>query len=325
MRSGDVTVASTSSTAAGPRRRARRWAAGFRERDTWWAYGFLLPWLFGFVVFTAGPMVASAVLSFTDYSVISTTHDVGLANYRAIGSDPYVLKALKNTLIMTAMWVPADMLLSLLLASMLARITRFGGFFRTVFYLPVMTPTVAIGAMYLLIFNGNYGLLDRALSYIGITGPYWQTDPNWIKPGIVVLLIWQVGSNTVLYLAALKNVPQHLYEAAAIDGASSWRRFRDVTLPMISPTLFFTFIILTINGLTLFDQIYTAFYNPSNQNTSSDSSLMYVIYVFQQAFVYFHLGYASALAWVIFGLIMVVTAVQVVVSRRFVYYEGEAR
>ena len=296
--------------------------SGFRERDTWWAFFFIAPWLFGFVVFTAGPMVASAILSFTDYSVIQTTHNVGLHNYRQIADDPYVGKALKNTLIMTAMYVPADMLLSLLLASMLARITKFGGFFRTIFYLPVMTPTVAIGAMYLLIFNGNYGLLDRGLSLVGIPGPYWQTDPNWIKPGLVVMLIWQVGSNTVLYLAAIKNVPQHLYEAASMDGAGPWRRFKDVTLPMISPTLFFTFIILTIYGLQIFDQIYTAFYNPSNQNTSSDSSLMYVIYLFQQAFTYFHLGYASALAWVLFCLIMLVTIVQITVSRRFVYYEG---
>jgi multiple sugar transport system permease protein len=296
--------------------------SGFRERDTWWAFLFIAPWIFGFVVFTAGPMVASAILSFTDYSVIQTTHNVGLHNYRQIADDPYVGKALKNTLIMTAMYVPADMLLSLLLASMLARITKFGGFFRTIFYLPVMTPTVAIGAMYLLIFNGNYGLLDRGLSLVGIPGPYWQTDPNWIKPGLVVMLIWQVGSNTVLYLAAIKNVPQHLYEAASMDGAGAWRRFKDVTLPMISPTLFFTFIILTIYGLQIFDQIYTAFYNPSNQNTSSDSSLMYVIYLFQQAFTYFHLGYASALAWVLFCLIMIVTIVQITVSRRFVYYEG---
>jgi multiple sugar transport system permease protein len=318
-------VTSRRSPAPGSLVRVRRWAAGFRERDTWWAYAFILPWLFGFIVFTAGPMVASAILSFTDYSVIQTTHNVGLANYKAIGSDPYVLTSLKNTLIMTAMYVPCDMALSLILASMLARITRFGGFFRTIFYLPVMTPTVAIGSMYLLIFNGNYGLLDKALSYIGITGPYWQTDPNWIKPGIVVMLVWQVGSNTVLYLAAIKGVPQHLYEAASMDGASAWRRFRDVTIPMISPTLFFTFIILTIYGLQIFDQVYTAFYNPSNQGTSSSSSLMYVIYLFQQAFQYFHLGYASALAWVLFGLIMVVTIVQITVSRRFVYYEGGQR
>jgi multiple sugar transport system permease protein len=131
----------------------------------------------------------------------------------------------------------------------------------------------------------------------------------------------------VLYLAAIKNVPQHLYEAAAMDGASAWRRFRDVTLPMISPTLFFTFIILTIYCLQVFDQVFTAFYyNPGNQGgTAGDATLFSVIYLFQQAFVYFHMGFASALAWMLFGLIMVVTVIQIVVSRRFVYYEGGAR
>jgi len=288
---------------------------------------FIAPWLFGFIVFTAGPMVASAILSFTDYSIIQTTHNVGLHNYKLIYDDPYVLKALRNTLIWTAMYVPADMAVSLFLASLLARIDRLGAIFRTIFYLPVMTPTVAVGILYLLLFNGSYGLIDRALALIGINGPAWETDPNWIKPGLVIMLLWSVGSNVVLYLAAIKNVPQHLYEAASMDGASAWRRFRDVTLPMISPTLFFTFIILTIYCLQVFDQVYTAFYyNPGNAGgTSGDATLFSVIYLFQQAFVYFHMGYASALAWMLFALIMVVTVVQIVVSRRFVYYEGEAR
>jgi multiple sugar transport system permease protein len=322
-----TTAATRTISRPGPRSRARRWASGFRERDTWWAFAFIAPWLFGFIVFTAGPMVASAVLSFTDYSVIQTTHNVGLANYRAIGSDPYVLKALKNTLIWTAMYVPADMIVSLFLASMLAKLDRLGGIFRTIFYLPVMTPTVAVGVLYLLLFNGQYGLIDRALSIVHISGPAWETDPHWIKPGLVIMLLWSVGSNVVLYLAALKNVPQHLYEAAAMDGAGPWRRFRDVTLPMISPTLFFTFIILTIYCLQVFDQVYTAFYyNPGNAGgTSGDATLFSVIYLFQQAFVYFHMGFASALAWMLFGLIMIVTIIQIVASRRFVYYEGGAR
>ena len=288
---------------------------------------FIAPWLFGFIVFTAGPMVASAILSFTDYSVIQTTHNVGLHNYKLIYDDPYVLKALRNTLIWTAMYVPADMAVSLFLASLLARIDRLGAIFRTIFYLPVMTPTVAVGILYLLLFNGSYGLIDRALALVGINGPAWETDPNWIKPGLVIMLLWSVGSNVVLYLAAIKNVPQHLYEAASMDGASAWRRFKDVTLPMISPTLFFTFIILTIYCLQVFDQVYTAFYyNPGNAGgTAGDATLFSVIYLFQQAFVYFHMGYASALAWMLFALIMIVTVVQIVVSRRFVYYEGEAR
>src|SRR3954451_16529408 len=176
-------MATVTATVPGPRARARHWFAGFTSRETWAAFAFLSPWLFGFIVFTAGPMGASAILSFTDYSVIQTTHNVGLANYRAIGTDPYVLKALRNTLLWTAMYVPADMIVSLFLATLLARVERLGGIFRTVFYLPVMTPTVAVGILYLLLFNGQYGLIDRALAIVHIHGPAWETDPTWVKPG----------------------------------------------------------------------------------------------------------------------------------------------
>jgi multiple sugar transport system permease protein len=312
-------------TAPGPHTRPRRWASGFRERDTWWAYTFLLPWLFGFVVFTAGPMVASAVLSFTDYSVIQTTHNVGLANYRSIASDPYVVTSLKNSLYMTALWVPSEMGLALLLASMLARISRLGGFFRTVFYLPVMTPTVANGSMYLLHFNGSYGLVDRALALVGVTGPAWQTDPTWIKPGIVVMLVWQVGNSTVLYLAAIKGVPQQLYEAASMDGASKVRQFFNITLPMISPALFFVLIIDTLAALNQFTTAYTAFFNSGNNSQTNSAALFYAIYLFQQAFRYFNMGFASAMAWVLFGISLAITAINILGTRRFVFYQGEAR
>lgn len=311
-------------TAPGPLARARRWAAAWRERETWAAFAFLSPWLFGFVVFTAGPMVASAVLSFTDYSIIQTTHNVGFSNYTQLYHDPQVATALKNTLIYSVMFVPAHVIVALLLAMLLARVGRFAGFFRTVFYLPTLTPFVAVGVLYYLLFNGDYGLINAALGYIGIKGPYWQTDPNWIKPGLVLMNTWQVGGSVVIFLAALMNVPKNLLEASAIDGASAWRRFRDVTLPMISPALFFVVIINTIAALQTFDQAYTAFFNANTPN-GDQSALFYVIYLFQQAFVNFHMGYASALAWVLFGIVMVVTVVQIVVSRRFVYYEGGDR
>ena len=316
-------MATVSSTAApGPLRRARRWASGFRERDTWAAYAFLSPWLFGFVVLTAGPMVASFILSLTDYDIISSTQYVGLENYRELIHDPKVSLAIRNTLVYTALSVPATMLVSLGLAMMLARVGRAAGIFRTIFYMPVMTPAVAVGVLYLLLFNGDFGLVNRALELVGINGPYWTSDPHWIKPGLVLIALWAVGSNVVIYLAAITGVPQHLYDAAAMDGASKWRQFKDVTLPMISPALFFTFIILTIAGLQTFEQVYTAFFN-ANTPTGNDAALFYVIYLFQQAFTYLHMGYASALAWLLFLIIASVTAVQIVLSRRFVYYEGE--
>ena len=312
----------------GPRNRARRWFAGFKRRETWAAYAFISPWMFGFLVLTLGPMIASLVLSFTNYDIINSTSWVGVANYKAMLSDPNVTAALNNTLFYTALYVPSTMIFSLFLATLLNRLSqRTSGFFRTIFYLPVMTPQVAVGILYLLLFNGEYGLIDRALAIVHIPGPEWTTDPNWLKPGFVIMNLWAVGSNVVIYLAALRNVPQRLYEAAAMDGASKWRRFRDVTVPMISPALFFTFIVLTINALQMFTQAYTAFFNTGTTGTGvgSTATLFYVIYLYQQGFSYLHMGYASALAWGLFLVIGIITAVNWVVSKRFVYYEGGPR
>jgi multiple sugar transport system permease protein len=318
-------MATAATTAPGPRLRVRRWGAGFRSRDTWAAFAFLSPWLFGFVVFTAGPMIASLVLSFTDYSIVQPTHGVGWDNYSTLYNDPQVRTALRNTFVFTVFSVPAHVILSLALAAVLARVGRAAGFFRTVFYLPVMTPGVAIGILYLLIFNGSYGVLNTGLGYIGITGPFWTTDPNWVKPGLALMIsVWALGASVVIFLAAIVGVPRHLYEAAEMDGAPAWRRFKDVTLPMISPAIFFVVIINTISGLQTFDSVYTAFFNQSTPY-GTNASLMYAIYIFQQAFTFFKFGYASALAWLLFGIIGVITAIQIIASRRFVYYEGNSR
>jgi multiple sugar transport system permease protein len=317
-------MATAATTAPGPLVRARRWASGFRSRETWAADAFLSPWVFGVVVFTAGPMIASLVLSFTDYSVISATHWVGFDNYSHLVHDPKVATAMKTTLIYTAMVVPAHVILALGLAVLLARVGKIAGFFRVVFFLPTMTPAVAVGVLYLILFNGDYGLVNNVLGHLGIHGPYWEIDPNWVKPSLVIMQVWKVGASVIIFLAALMTVPQHLYEASAMDGASAWRRFRDVTVPMISPAIFFIVIINTIAALQTFDEVYTAYFN-ANTPFGTDATLFYSIYLFQQAFTYFHLGYASALAWGLFLVVMIVTAIQIVGSRRFVYYEGSAR
>jgi multiple sugar transport system permease protein len=320
-------LATVSTTPApGPRKkRTRRWASGFRERETWVAYAFLSPWIIGFLVFTAGPMIASAYLSFTDYSVISQTHVIGFDNYREMLHDPKVTTGLRNTLFYTLFAVPSHILFALLLAMLLARVSqKTAGIFRTIFYLPVLTPSVAVGILYFLLFNGSYGLVNAALGFVGIDGPFWQTDPHWVKPSLIIMHLWAVGASVVILLAALLGVPQQLYEAARMDGASKWRQFRDVTVPMISPAIFFLLIIDTIAGLQTFDEVYTAFFN-QNSPFGTDASLFYLIYVFQQAFTFFHMGYAAALAWLLFGLIMIVTGLQVWGSKRFVYYEGNSK
>jgi multiple sugar transport system permease protein len=226
------------------------------------------------------------------------------------------------------MTVPAKMAVALALALILARIAFAAGFFRTVFYLPDITPPVAIGVLILVLFNGSTGIVNRALGFIGIPGPFWTTDPAWIKPSLAIMSIWTVGGTMVIYLAALKAVPTHLYEAAAMDGAGPWRRFFNITLPMISPALFFTFIVLTIAGLQTFTEVYTAYFSPQEGSAGAanpDAALMNVVYLFRQAFEFFNMGFASAMAWLLFLIIMLVTAVQFLVSRRFVFYQGGNR
>ena len=313
-------------TAPGPRKRARRSAAGFGRRETWAAYAFLSPWIIGFLVFTSGPMVASFVLSLTEYEILTPPRYIGFENYSTLVDDPKIRKSLANTLIFTVMLVPATMIVALALAMVLIRVGRAAGFFRTVFYLPEMTPPVAVGIMFLLLFNGSYGLINSGIEKVGLPGPFWTTDPNWVKPGLVLMSVWSVGGTMVIYLAALASVPRQLYEASAMDGAKPWRRFKDVTLPMISPALYFTGLILTIAGLQTFTEAYTAFFgNAATQTYSSDAALFYVIYLVQQAFQFLHMGYASAMAWLLFVVIVTITLVQAQLSKRFVFYQGQSR
>ncbi|MEU3626201.1 spermidine/putrescine ABC transporter permease [Amycolatopsis coloradensis] len=304
--------------------RTRKWARGFRRRETLAAYAFLSPWMIGFLIFMLIPMVASFVLSLTDYDALRAPTAVGLANYRQLMEDPDVRKSLTNTLVYALMSVPSTMAVSLGLAALLARTgRRSAGIFRTLFYLPEITPKVAVGVLFLFLFNGQAGLVNELLGLFGVQGPQWSTDGAWVKPGLVLMHLWSVGSTVVIYLAALKSVPPELYEAAELDGASRWRRFRHITVPMISGALFFTLIVQSIAALQTFDEAYTAFYgNASSAGYSSDAALFYLIYLFQQGFQFLHMGYASAMAWLLFAIIMVITLIQVRLSKRFVYYEG---
>ncbi|MDG4805330.1 sugar ABC transporter permease [Micromonospora sp. WMMD1120] len=309
-------------TAPAPGRRRRTPLA---RREARWAYLFLAPWIVGFLVFYAGPMVASLWLSFTEYDVINPPEYTGLDNYRELMSDPSVARSLGNTVYYTALHVPLVMLISLGLALLLKRVGRLQGFFRTVFYLPVMTPAVAVGILFLLLLNTQDGLINRALGWVGVSGPSWTTDPNWVMPGIILMSLWSLGSTVIIYLAALQNVPRDLYEAAAIDGAGPWARFRSVTLPMISGALFFTLIVNTIASLQMFTEVYTMYFGNRQTQSSfnSDAASFYVIHLFREAFQFLHMGLASAMAWLLFVIILVITLVQVKLSNRFVYYEGE--
>jgi multiple sugar transport system permease protein len=286
------------------------------------AYGFLSPWILGFVFFTAGPVAATLVLSMTEYDVLSPPTWVGLDNYREGLTDPRVGSALTNTALYTLMYVPASVVVGLGIAMLLRTAGRATGLFRTLIYLPVITPPVATGVMFLLLLNGQEGLVNDVLRTFGLPAPFWTSDPAWIKPGLVIMTLWSIGSVTIIFLAALEDVPQSLVDAALVDGASRWQRFTRITLPMISPAILFVVVVNTIASMQMFTEVYTMYFGTVTTNPP-DEALLYVIYLFEQAFRFLNMGYASALAWILFLVIMVLTAIQLRVGRRHVFYRGE--
>ncbi|CCE76619.1 carbohydrate ABC transporter permease [Clavibacter nebraskensis] len=302
-----------------PRPRRSRMA----RREAVVGYLFISPWIIGFLVFTLGAMVYSLVVSFSDYNLATDiATPVGTANYERLFSDPRVALSLGNTLFFCVLAVPFEVCLALLLAILLARLGRGAGIFRTLYYLPKMTPTVATASVFLLLLNGNTGAVNKGLEAIGIDGPQWLIDPAWVKPSIVLMTLWGVSGTMVIFLAALKDVPRELYEVSALDGAGPVRQFFAITVPMISGAIFFNVVVLTIAALQVFDQAYLLFWRDQT-NASPDSSLFYGVYLFQQAFRSFDFGFAAAMAWLLFVIVLVITLIQVKLSNRFVYYEGD--
>ena len=320
---GATAVGSSDSRRTGPGRTGSGGMSKSR-RELLWALLFLSPWIIGFLIFMAGPMLWSLWLSFTDYDpLLPTTNFIGIENYQELMQDPLIRVSLWNTIFFTVFNVPGTIIIGLVLALMLDKVGRAAGFFRTAYYLPNITPAVAVGALFLLLLNGRDGLVNNALRTVGIPGPSWLNDPTWIKPGIIMMMLWSVGSTVIIYLAALQNVPRQLYEAARVDGASAWQQFRSITLPMISGAIFFTLIINTIASLQLFTEVYAMFFGQQDSGAASTAALFYVIYLFRNAFEFFNMGYASAMAWLLFIVIGIITFVQVRTSKRWVFYEGE--
>ncbi len=303
--------------------RARRGKVTYNRREAIAGYLFISPWIIGFAIFTAGAMIYSLVISFSSYNLATNTaKPIGLANYANLFEDPRVAVALGNTLFYAVMAVPLEIIVALVLAMLLAGVRRGSGVFRTLYYLPKMTPAVATAAMFFLLLNGNSGAVNQFLRLFGIDGPQWLVDPAWIKPSIVLMTLWTVAGTMVIFLAALKNVPTELYEVASLDGAGPVRRFFSITLPMISGAMFFNVIVLSIAAFQVFDQAYVLFWRDQS-NSSPEASLFYAIYLFQQAFRQFDFGFAAAMAWLLFVIIMAITVIQVKFGNRFVYYEGD--
>jgi multiple sugar transport system permease protein len=322
-----VTVTRTESTSEvqPPPPRRRRQREKYNRRETVAGLLFISPWIIGFTLFTVISMVWSMRLSFSNYDLATNEGTpVGFANYQLIFEDPKVLTSLYNTFFYTLLAVPLEMIIALALASLLATVRRGAGAFRTIFFLPKMTPVVATASVFLLLLNGNTGAINQFLGLFGIPGPQWLTDPDWVKPAIVIMSLWTVAGSMVILLAALQNVPRELYEAAETDGASRIRQFFSITVPLISPTLFFLTIVNTIAALQVFDQAYLLFYRDGTSG-APDAALFYGVYLFQQAFRQFNFGLAAAMAWLLFVIILAITMIQLKVGNRLVHYEGGTR
>jgi multiple sugar transport system permease protein len=303
--------------------RAPRIKQHYDKREAIAGYLFISPWIVGFLIFTAGAMIYSLYISFSNYNLATNTaRPVGIDNYARLFEDPRVGVSLANTLFYVVMAVPLEIAFALILAMLLNRVGRGAGFFRVLYYLPKMTPAVATAAVFFLLLNGNSGAINAFLKIFGIQGPQWLVDPAWVKPSIVIMTLWGVAGTMVIFLAALKNVPVELYEVASLDGAGPIRKFFSITLPMISGAMFFNVIVLSIAAFQIFDQAYLLFWRDQS-NSSPEASLFYAIYLFQQAFRQFNFGFAAAMAWLLFVIIMIITVIQVKFGNRFVYYEGD--
>jgi multiple sugar transport system permease protein len=284
-----------------------------------WKEGLICasPWLIGFVVFSGGPMLFSMVMSLCDYDVINAPRLIGLENYVRMPSDRLFWYSLYNTVFMV-LGIPIGIAASLAVALLLNLSIKGVAVWRTFFYLPAIVPMVAASVLWIWIFNPENGLINLGLELFGIDGPKWLQDASWSKPAIILMGLWGAGASMIIWLAGLKGISPALYEAASVDGANVWQRFWNITIPQLTPYVFFNLIMALIGTFQIFGQAFIM-----TQGGPADSTLFYVYYLFNNAFRYGEMGYASALAWSLFVIVLILTIVQLRLSKRWVHYEAE--
>ncbi|HHY98587.1 MAG TPA: sugar ABC transporter permease [Firmicutes bacterium] len=284
-------------------------------------YLFISPWLIGFIAFTAGPIVASLFFSFCNYDIVNPPQWIWLGNFAKLLSDPLFWQSLKVTAIYSFFGVPLDMMASLAIALLLNQKVRGLAWFRTIFYMPSVISGVAVSLLWMWIFNPEFGILNYLLWILfRIHGPAWIMSEEWVLPALIIMSLWGIGGGIVIYLAGLQGVPTELYEAAEIDGATPWNKLMRITLPMMSPVILFNLIMGIIGSFQVFTQAYVM-----TGGGPHYASLFYVLYIYQNAFQFFSMGYASALAWILFLIILALTLLVFKSSPLWVYYEGTAR
>jgi len=281
---------------------------------------FVSPWIIGFLIFILYPIIASFYYSLTDYNILQPPRWVGLGNYRRLLEDRLFWVSLENTLFMILFGLPMSIIGSLGVALLLNSKVKAMSVHRTIFYLPSVIPEVAAAILWAWILNPMHGPINTLLQNFGISGPGWLTDPTWSKPSLLLMSLWGLGAGMIMYLAGLQDVPEQLYESAKLDGAGAWHRFWCITLPMISPIIFFNLVMGLIGWFGFFTTAFIA-----TGGGPAYSTLLYALYIYQNAFIFFEMGYASALAWIFFVIVLATTLVIFKTSARWVYYGGETK
>ncbi|MCR2803834.1 carbohydrate ABC transporter permease [Paenibacillus soyae] len=292
--------------------------SGYRRKELFWLYLFVAPPVLGFLLFGLAPMLFSIYISFQNWDMLTSPTSAGLGNYKELLQDEKVFKSLFNTVYLM-IGIPIGMVISLLLAILMNRPLKGISFMRTIYYLPVISPIIAVSLLWQWILNKDYGLLNNLLwDWFGIQGPNWLGDADWVKPSLILIGLWGgVGGNMVLYLAGLQSIASSYYEAAEIDGAGAWHKFTKITVPLLTPIHFFVLVMGIIGAFQSFSQIYVLAVDGGPEY----SGATIVFYIFEHAFKYFNMGYASAAAWLLGILIFIVTLIQFKLSNKWVYQD----
>ena len=313
-------AAATTVTVAGAGRRSRR-NSGLGRSEARWGLLLAAPAILGFLIFTIGPMIASLVFSLTDWRIGGPARFIGLRNYDGLAHDPLFWKSLGVTTYYTLAVVPLTLLLGFLISILVNQGVRGRSLWRTIYYIPTLVPAVASSVLWIWIFNPDFGLLNSLLRQAGLPTSTWIYGERSAVPSLVLMSVWGFGNAMVIFLAGLQGVPRHLYEAVSIDGGGTWARFRHVTLPFMTPVIFYNLVTGVIGTFQVFNQAYIM-----TQGGPNNATQFYIYYLYTKAFTDSEIGYASALAWVLFVLVLVITVLLFRSARRWVYYEiGAAR
>jgi multiple sugar transport system permease protein len=304
-----------------PLARRKRWYQTFRGKEALTFYLFITPWAIGFLLFTVGPIIASFALSFMEYDMALPPKFTGLANFKELFGDPLFYRSMANTLYIVAFAVPLGMIAAFAMALLLNQKIRGLAVYRTAYFIPSIVPAVASAALWLYVLQPQWGLLNGFLESIGIPGPAWLASEVWSKPSIIMLMVWASGGTMIIYLAGLQDISKEFYEAAEIDGANSIRKFMHITLPLMTPTIFFTLVMGIIGTFQVFSVIFVL---TDGMGGPVNSTLVYLIYIYRNAFNFFRMGYSSAMAWVLFTIILILTILQFRTARYWVFYEVES-